>query len=193
MTAHLSGTYPAKSLLVIDDERDIRDLIADSIGPFFAEVFRARDGEEALRWIESKSPDLIITDFDMPMLTGLDLVRHLKERGIDTPVIWLTGRGSRELFRSAWTFGVYDYLEKPVSLTDLEASVTSALAYGKDFNSKRGPNFLRLSGYREVALQLREEAFDRFASLAVERGLSMSELIEDLLMLETGDLESVKT
>lgn len=103
-----------KRILVIDDEPDVRESIQDSIYTIDAEITEAWDGAAALKMISQNVFDLIICDFNMPNLNGIEFLTALKAlRGKLPPVIMLTGRGSVELREEAFKLGCHSYVEKP--------------------------------------------------------------------------------
>lgn len=109
-------------LLVIDDEIWIRERIAreipwDSVG---AEVIgAAQDGMEALEQIEQTQPDVIITDIRMPGLDGIELLKELKSRSIDSKIIILSGYNDFSYAKDALRYGAFDYVLKPVEDEEL--------------------------------------------------------------------------
>ena len=103
-----------KRILVVDDEPDVRESIQDSIYTIDAEIVEAWDGLSAQKFIAQSVFDLIICDFNMPNLNGLEFLSALiAQRGKLPPVIMLTGRGSEKLREQALEMGCIAYVEKP--------------------------------------------------------------------------------
>lgn len=84
-----------KIVLIVDDDFHIVNVLTLKLKNAHYEVISASNGEEALQRIEERSPDLVITDFSMPVMNGVDLVRRIREseNTKDIPVIMLTARG----------------------------------------------------------------------------------------------------
>ncbi|HYO60528.1 MAG TPA: HD domain-containing phosphohydrolase [Actinomycetota bacterium] len=115
-------------LLVVDDEEPARRLLARVLTDNGYACKTAGTVAEALEQLKAGSFDLVITDFDMPGGSGLDLLRHVQTRLPDTGTIMLTGMGSRELGESAVREGVYGYLRKPLDVEEMLVCVFNALA-----------------------------------------------------------------
>lgn len=91
----MASTMRRRTILVVDDEPHITHVVALKLERAGYEVFTASDGEEALALVASKRPDLVVTDFQMPILSGYDMCVRLAEMpGIGaTPVLMITARG----------------------------------------------------------------------------------------------------
>ncbi len=115
-------------VLVIDDSQEIRDLLVDYIlRPKGFEVLTASDGLMGLELAIAKEPDLMITDQQMPGLTGLEVLQKLRERSIDIPAILVTGEGSEDTAVRAFRLGIRDYIIKPIDPDELGESIDKAL------------------------------------------------------------------
>ncbi len=86
----------------------------------------AKDGEQLLAVLEKDSPDIVISDISMPGKSGLDVIREIKERGLDTKVIFMSGFQEFDYAKSAVTYGAVDYLLKPVTVEEMEKAIRSA-------------------------------------------------------------------
>ncbi len=114
------------NVLYVDDDPDIRDSIKDVMPMLGHTCQTAADGKEALEAIAAGSFDVVISDFHMPVMNGLDMLRQIKKDRPDLPVIMLfaaTGDDDIELVRSA---GAFDVLGKPVELDRLGKAITAA-------------------------------------------------------------------
>ena len=119
-------------ILVADDSRDIRQVLEETIlGPAGYDVRSVGDGMSALTLALELKPDLVITDHQMPNLTGVDLIRRLHLDSPHTPVILMTGESSEALVIEALRAGAIDYLVKPFDPDDLLGSVDRALGSSK--------------------------------------------------------------
>ena len=109
--------------------RDLLELEAD-----FELVAECGDGEAALAAIERERPDVALLDFDMPKMSGFDVVRALRERNIDTPVVLLTMHGRDDLLREAFALGVRGYVVKDGFEPDVVHAIR-AIRQGQPFIS----------------------------------------------------------
>jgi putative PEP-CTERM system response regulator len=115
------------SLLVVDDEKNIRDGIAENFKLEGYEVALAADGAEAIKRIERGDIDLVITDLLMPKVSGEEVLKYVQAHYPTLPVIVLTGHGTIENAVEAMRAGAYDFLSKPLNLDHLELLVKRAL------------------------------------------------------------------
>lgn len=115
-------------VLVVDDEKNIRDGLASALEMDGYELFTAADGEEARDFINNNDVDLVITDLRMPKMSGYDLLKHLTSSFPTLPVIILTGHGTIETAVGAMRDGAFDFLTKPVNLDRLSLLVKRALS-----------------------------------------------------------------
>lgn len=117
-----------KKVLVVDDEKDIRDLLRYNLEKEGYEVLSAANGPEALREAE-KQPDVIVLDVMMPGYDGREVMRRLKSNPLtaDIPVMFLTARSTEIDEVVGFELGADDYLVKPVSVPKLLARVRSIL------------------------------------------------------------------
>jgi two-component system, OmpR family, response regulator len=118
---------PDARLLVVDDEPGIRDLLATSLRFAGFEVHTAADGQEALRQAETVRPDLVVLDVMLPDLDGFAVTRRLRERGRDTPVLFLTAKDDISDRVAGLTVGGDDYVTKPFSLEEVVARIRAVL------------------------------------------------------------------
>ena len=103
------------TILSVDDSRTIRLVLARLFGPFACELCEAANGEEGLAVAAQKRPDLIILDYNMPVMDGITMLRKLREDAVlkRTPVIMLTAESGCENIATVARLGVRDYLTKP--------------------------------------------------------------------------------
>ncbi len=104
-----------KSCLVVDDSRVIRKVARQILEDLQFEIFEAVDGQEALDQCRSKMPDAILLDWNMPVMNGIDFLRHLrKEKGGDTPVVvFCTTENDIKHITEAIQAGANEYIMKP--------------------------------------------------------------------------------
>jgi DNA-binding NtrC family response regulator len=116
-----------QNILVVDDEklqREIYETILTSAG---YDVTTASSGEAALKFLDDRKFDLVLTDLKMTGITGLDLLHQVMSRDSSISVILITGHGTIESAKEALRSGAFDYLEKPVDQTPLLEAVQRAL------------------------------------------------------------------
>ncbi|WP_084106494.1 response regulator transcription factor [Demequina sp. NBRC 110056] len=114
---------PDRRILVVDDEDNLRTMLAAALKYEGYAVAQASDGAEGLRAVREGRPDLIILDVMMPNVDGFAMCRRLRESGDRTPIIFLTARHSAEDKVQGLTIGADDYLDKPFNLDELVARV----------------------------------------------------------------------
>lgn len=120
---------PNQKLVVIDDDRDILDLIEAFFRPKNFQVISFENPQAALKQIPTLDPDVILIDWQLPDLNGLDLATKLKEAGVFSPVILITAKQSSELALQAVDAGAYDFILKPIHFPQLWISVQRALRW----------------------------------------------------------------
>ncbi|HXG04518.1 MAG TPA: sigma-54 dependent transcriptional regulator [Candidatus Binatia bacterium] len=117
---------PAR-ILVVDDERSMRDLLAITLKQAGHDVVLADGGAEAVEALRSDAFDLIITDLRMHKVDGLGVLRAAREHSSDTVVLVVTAYASTETAVEAMKLGAYDYLTKPFKLDEMRLTVDKAL------------------------------------------------------------------
>jgi CheY-like chemotaxis protein len=119
-----------KTILVADDESHILHVVSLKLRNAGFKVITARDGQEALEMAQAQHPDLLITDYHMPQLSGLELCQRLKQdaRTSDIPAIMLTARGYHLEPRDTEQSGILRMLSKPFSPRHLLSTVNEVLA-----------------------------------------------------------------
>ena len=118
-----------EKVLVIDDSREMRDLMVNYIlRPNGYATLMAENGLAGLTLARQATPDLIIADMKMPELTGLELAQMVLREGLGIPVILVTAEGSEELAKLALRSGVADYIIKPFSEDELLGAVRRTLS-----------------------------------------------------------------
>lgn len=114
-------------VLVVDDERAVRDSLRRGLSLRGFEVDTAADGMEALRQVEQRPPDVLVLDIMMPGVDGVGVLRRLRQDGSGLPVLLLTARDAVEDRVAGLTAGADDYLIKPFALEELVARLHALL------------------------------------------------------------------
>jgi two-component system, OmpR family, KDP operon response regulator KdpE len=117
------------SILVVDDEPPIRRLLRTGLASQGFDVVDVADGQEALQALAGKH-DLIILDLGLPDMKGLDVLRTIRSRGNQTPVVILSSRDDENGKVEAFDVGADDYVTKPFGMNELVARVRTALRHG---------------------------------------------------------------
>ncbi len=113
----------ALNVLIVDDQQTMRSLVRNSLQQLgVREIREASDGEAGLREVVARPVHLVISDFNMPNLDGLGLLRAIRAHPPikTTAFIMLTGRADRELVQRAVQYGVNNYLVKPFTVAQLK-------------------------------------------------------------------------
>ena len=134
-----------RSALVVDDERDIRELLVLTLGRMGIRVDTAADVAAARAQLAADRYDLCLTDMRLPDGSGQDLVVHIAQRYPDTPVAMITAYGNVEAAVEALKAGAFDFVTKPVDLSVLRRLVQNALDLGEKRRSQQ-PTHIRLVG-----------------------------------------------
>lgn len=114
-------------LVVVDDEPNIRDLLATSLRFAGFEVYAAEDGASAIELITNTEPDLVVMDVMLPDLDGFAVTKRLRERGQHVPVLFLTAKDDTADKITGLTVGGDDYVTKPFSLEEVVARIRAVL------------------------------------------------------------------
>lgn len=146
-------------ILVIDDEIEHLNAICDVLQGGRYHVLRTSRPERALAIAEESRPDLIVTDWDMPGVSGIELIRRLKEHEAtrDIPVIMCTGKmTSSENLETALAAGAVDYVRKPVEPIELRARTRSMLQLSASYRQIKA-NELELARQNELLVRQKQE------------------------------------
>lgn len=117
----------ATRVLVVDDDRKLRDMLRRALEGAGFEVVTAEDGGRALAALSAKAPDLVVLDVLMPGVDGLGVARRLRARGDPVPILMLTARDGVPDRVAGLDAGADDYLVKPFALDELLARVRALL------------------------------------------------------------------
>ena len=115
-----------KKILLVDDEKDIRDVLNLTLTDMGYEVLEAEDGEEALRVFQEARPPIILTDIKMPNMDGMTALKEIKKNFPLIEVIMLTGHATVETGIEGMKMGAFDYLMKPCDMDQLIEKVNEA-------------------------------------------------------------------
>ena len=196
-----------KKILVVEDEKNIVDILAFNLKREGYEVVTAMDGAAGLALALAEDPDLILLDLMLPKLDGFEVCRRLREQGRTTPVIMLTAREEESDKVLGLELGADDYITKPFSMRELLARVKANIRR-TDMAAAAAPPAQRLelgritvdlqsmTVYKDGApLELTQREFELVRALASRRGqvLSREALMEQVWNYEgyVGDVRAV--
>ena len=114
-------------ILVVDDEPSMAQLVADDLGRRGHACDVRGSGGDALALAGAEPIDLVITDLNMPVMDGLELMKRIKQRDPGLPVIVITGYGTFHTERQVLSNGADGYIPKPCTINRVQETVTSAL------------------------------------------------------------------
>ena len=120
-------TVPKKTILVIDDDREIASTVQTVLSAAGYQVTTASNGQDGRRIIQSSRPDLVVTDMMMPRMGGFPVLEFLSEMADPPPVIMMTANEGSRHKAYAEMLGVVDYLRKPFAMEVLLESVARVL------------------------------------------------------------------
>ncbi|MDZ4752263.1 MAG: sigma-54 dependent transcriptional regulator [Flavobacteriales bacterium] len=113
-------------ILLIDDEASIRKALKEILEYESYEVEEAEDGAAGLKKLEAGQFDIVFCDIKMPKMDGMELLDRIKAKGLELPVIMITGHGSVETAVEALKKGAYDFIEKPLDLNRILVTIRNA-------------------------------------------------------------------
>jgi DNA-binding NtrC family response regulator len=174
---------PGKKVLIVDDDRVILRIITNALkGYSELDLLTAMDGREAIKLLDSEEIDMVVTDLYMPVLNGLQLLSHMSRNHAGTPVIVLTGRGSKEIETRIKALGDFQYFEKPLDMNVLSDTILKTLysAPAGQIHGISTASFLQLIDIEEKICTLKIRSENRFGCLYFSKG--------ELIAAETGQL-----
>ncbi|MEM7764456.1 MAG: sigma-54 dependent transcriptional regulator [Pseudomonadota bacterium] len=139
-------------ILIVDDEPDIRELLSMTIDAMGIKAVEAASITDAMRKLNERSFDLCLTDMRLPDGDGLDLVSHIQQHHPGLPVAVITAHGSVESAVTALKNGAFDFLSKPLDLSNLRSIVSTALQMDAAESARAAP----LIGESDVMHQVRD-------------------------------------
>lgn len=142
------------TLLIVDDEPDIVERLKLILEDYAENVLTATNGVEALQVVKDNEVHCIVCDINMPKMNGVEVIRNIRADGIQTPFVFYTAHGNKDLMLEAIKYGAFDFLNKP-NLEGLEDVVSRGLSEGFTTPEDRAldeANFI--SEYRKMLLQM---------------------------------------
>jgi two-component system, OmpR family, response regulator len=196
MTSTSNGHAPPKRILVVDDEASIVDAVATALRYEGYVVDEATTGQEAIAAVARAEPDLMVLDWMLPDIDGIEVGRRLRERGFKTAILFLTAKDAVENKVEALRAGGDDYVTKPFSLAEIVARTQAIL---RRTASELPGDVLRVADlvldearhevFRgEIALELTATEFNllRFFMLNPRRVLSKGQILQNVWRYDFG-------
>ena len=115
-------------VLLIDDDESIRLMLSLVLAKDDYEVLPAEDGKKGIRLLSENRFDAVITDLDMPHVTGYDVIQTVRNQGQFIPIIVITGNYSRESEDKALGFGANECLKKPFDIDSIRSALSKAVS-----------------------------------------------------------------
>jgi serine phosphatase RsbU (regulator of sigma subunit) len=115
------------TILLVDDDKNILFLLSEALKKYGYDLTLVNSGEKALEILNENEFDLVVSDLQMPKISGIDILSVVKEKYTDTEVLLVTGYGSIKTAVKAMKLGAFDYLSKPVDVEELRHKVNQAL------------------------------------------------------------------
>jgi two-component system OmpR family response regulator len=191
----------APRILVVDDEHSIVDAVATALRYEGYEVDEASSGREALRAVALHEPDLIVLDWMLPDIEGIEVGRRLRAQGLKTAVLFLTAKDSTEHKVEALRAGGDDYVTKPFSLAEIVARIQAIL---RRVSSELPGDVLHFAdlvldesrhevfrGSERIELTGTEFALLRFFMLNPRRVLSKGQILQNVWRYDFGGNSNV--
>jgi DNA-binding NtrC family response regulator len=123
------------TVLVIEDEPELREILELILLALPVQVVMASDGRQALEIVNRQQVTAIVSDINMPKMDGLQLLKEIRNLGLDTPFVFVSAYGDKENYLEALRLGATDFIEKPFDNTELLRSVKDAINLGRALES----------------------------------------------------------
>ena len=176
-----------KKILIVDDDVVLRETLAAALASEGYRTAEAGDGREGLEKASQGGYDLIVMDFVMPNMTGLEAVRKMRERGVETPIIMLTGEKKEEIDKVlGLEIGADDYVTKPFGPNELIARVHAVLRRGRP-----SPPEVETAAFGDVTLDFKKRTAQKGGRI-VHLTAKEYELLK-LLISKEGEVVSRET
>ncbi len=163
-------TVMDKEILIVDDEKDICEVLDISLSDIGYKVYTAGNGEEALYVFKDVNPPIVLTDIRMPGMDGIELLKTIKELNRDTEVIMITGHGDMDLAIESLKLEATDFITKPINYDILEIALKRA--------HERIAMRRKIQEYTENLERLVQEKSEKL--IKAERLIAVGQVVEGL-------------
>jgi DNA-binding response OmpR family regulator len=179
-----------KTLLIVDDDTDLRGALAEQLQAEEFDAVEAPDGREGVRLAQEARPDLILLDIDLPDLNGREVCREIRKAGVSAPVIMLTAAQSDVDTIEGLDAGANDYVTKPFRFAVLLARIRAQLRSHEHsegavfrlgpFEFRPAAKMLVDDGQRKIRLTEKETNILKYLYRAGEKPVSREELLAEV-------------
>jgi len=177
------------SILIVDDEKDPRDTLAELLTEEGYDVHGADSGSAALEMLGSDHYDLVITDLIMPRVDGIALTKNIKSLNIDVPIIVVTGFATIEYAVESMKAGAFDFITKPFNFEQIKLTIAEALETKRLRQLASESEFYRQLSHSDELTQLANyRAFYETFQREIERALRYDRPLA-LLMIDIDDFK----
>ena len=172
------------SILVVEDEIDLLERLAKYLSIFCDTIYKAKDGLEALEMYKEYQPTLILTDINMPRLSGVEFVQEVRKTDATTQIIILSAHTNTEDFLAVVPLGLVDYLVKPIQTEQLKTAILKAfeniaenkyVTLADDYVWNKLTNHLELEG-EVISLTMNESSFVEMLVSKIDEDVSYEEI-----------------
>jgi len=179
--------YAGHKILVVDDEREMRDFLEKKLSSKF-HVLIAKEGKEALSIILKQQPDLVISDIMMPIMDGMELCREIKKNiNINhTPVILLTAKSSKDNYLESLNLGADAYIPKPFDITILVRTAVNLINNRKLLKNSYDGSQLQKDKVEQVKLKSSDEVLLEKIMTCINKNLNNPELNVEIIAQAVG-------
>ena len=202
----MQGKYPY-SILFVEDEKAIRENYVLYLDMFFDEVYQAEDAELAYEIYKQKKPNILIVDIHLPKLSGIDLLKKIRETDHATKSIILTAHADTNFLLEAASLKLTKYLIKPVSKDDLQDAIDLVLKELSSFDTLALKQIVLKEGYswfyetqklmcenEIIKLTKKEKILFSFLASDVNKVFSYEDIIYELWPTpDDGNIDALKT
>ncbi len=183
----MSAPKDKKKILLVDDEKDIREVIGMTLSDMGYQVLTAANGKTAWETFLSESPPIVLTDIKMPLIDGIELLKRIKRENPEAEIIMITGHGDMDLAITSLKHRASDFITKPINIEALEISLKRVEE--KIITRKKLQEYTE---NLERLIQEKTELKDNLSSLGLMVG-SISHSIKGLLTGLDGGLYLLKS
>lgn len=120
------------SLLIVDDELEMRVVLSDTLKVLGMKIYLAKDGAEAIEIVKKHKISAVLSDVNMPNMKGVELLKRIRNEGYVTPFVIMTAYGDKKMALEALRLGAFDFIDKPWSNEQLFAVVQKVLEIGDE-------------------------------------------------------------
>jgi two-component system, NtrC family, response regulator AtoC len=152
-----------RKILIADDEKNMRWILSKNLKEEGFDIIEAADGEEAFNLFMDKEPDMILLDYKMPVIDGMEVLKRIRTINDSIPVIMITAHGSTDAAVEAMKLGAADYLSKPFDMEELKLIIKRVLKIEQLCN--------------EID-NLREQVAEKFDNRIIGNSRSMKDIFE---------------